>query len=121
MNLKWMGVRGSGQDAEARRERAANTEAVQRQLDAMMPTGPWEKFMTPEEIRIAACVDTNSPLLRLVHDTIRKRHMSVLVELAAWEPGQPTDALVLAAGRVKELTDLDKTIEEIVETAGRVE
>ena len=114
-----LGVRGAGQDAERRRERGENVAAVQQQLDAMIPGGPWEKFMTPEEIRTAGCVEPGNKLLALTHDTIRRRHMAVLVELYAWEPGQPHDALVLAAGRVKELVELDATLAEIVREAGK--
>jgi hypothetical protein len=85
----------------------------------MIPSGPWEKFMTPEEIRVAGCVAPDNKLMELVHDTIRRRHMAVLVELYAWEPGQSEDALKIAAGRVKELVELDKTLEEIVRECGR--
>lgn len=118
MDLKrMMGVRGSGQDSEARRERAANAAKMQQQLEAMMPTGPWGNFMTPEEIRVAGCVEPGNKLLKLVHDTIRRRHMAVLVELYAWQPGGDEDALKIAAGRVKELVELGQTIEEIVASA----
>jgi hypothetical protein len=41
--------------------------------------------------------------------------MAALVTLAEWQPGMDTDALVEAAGRVKELLELEASLEEIEE------
>jgi hypothetical protein len=122
MNL-WnlVGVRGAAAEAEGRRERAASLGAMEERLNAMMPTDPWGPFMSEQEIRLAGVVAPDDGILRIVQDTIRKRHMAVLVALYAWEPGMPHDALVEAASRVKELVELGKSLEEIVKKAGERE
>lgn len=113
-----LGVRGAGEEAEGRRERAKRQAAEMKALDGMMPGGAFAPFLTPEEIRIAGCVEPGNKLLALVRDVIRRRHMAVLVELYQWEPGTSDDVLLCAAARVKELVELDQALTDIVEKCG---
>jgi hypothetical protein len=114
----WFGVRGAGQDAMAKRERAKRSaEDLARTLEPLMPSDPFGAFMTPEQIAVAAQVPQDNSQLALVRDMIRRRHMAVLVTLAEWQPGMSTEVLVEASGRVKELVELADTIEETVRQA----
>lgn len=110
----WFGVRGAGQDAEGRRRRQREAwERAAKELDALMPAGAFGPWMTEAELLAACDGAAVSPQMALVNDTIRRRHMAVLVALADWRPQDGTDALVLAAGRVRELADLSATLAEM--------
>lgn len=111
----WFGVRGAGQDAKGRRERAqAAYERAARELEELVPRGAFAPFMTESELLLARDAAQNSRVTDLVNDVIRRRHMAALVALADWQPQDGTDALVLAAGRVRELADLSATLAEVV-------
>lgn len=109
------GVRGAGQDAQGRIKRAAEAMSTAKRLEGLMPQDPFAPFLSPEQIRLAAMEDPNGRRAGLVRDVIRRRHMAALVTLAEWQPGMDTDALVEAAGRVKELLELEASLEEIEE------
>lgn len=113
----WIGVRGAGQDGQARRERAEKAMETQNRLKELLPNDPFAPFLSAEQIALAAQIDPDNRQLALVRDTIRRRHMAVLVTLAEWQPGMDTAILVDAAARVKELVELGATVEEIVRQA----
>lgn len=96
-------------------------EAQMKMLEELLPKGAFAPWMTEHEIRVAAVRAPDDGLMRMVFDTIRKRHLAALTELAEWEPGVTTDALVQIAGQVKELVRLSHTLREIVEQAGKAE
>ncbi|NLE55302.1 MAG: hypothetical protein GX617_10215 [Lentisphaerae bacterium] len=111
----WFGVRGAGQDAEGRRARSQAAWArAAKELDELVPRGAFSPFMTEDELLAARDAAQNSRVTELVNDMIRRRHMAALVTLADWQPQDGTDALVLAAGRVRELADLSATLAEVV-------
>lgn len=111
------GVRGAGQDAQGRIKRAAEAMSTAKRLEGLMPQDPFAPFLSPEQIRLAAQVPEDNRQMAFVRDTIRRRHMAVLVTLAEWRPGMDTGILVEAAGRVKELVELAETLAEIVAEA----
>lgn len=113
--MERMGIR-MGDEAERRMRR--EREERERMLRSMMPVGAFDAWMSDEEMRLAAVRHPNDGFLRLVYDVIRRRHMTVLMGLNEWRPGQPADELAELAGRVKELVELSWTIKELVDRAG---
>lgn len=114
-----MGIRGAGQDAEQRRARQEKAAEGVARLKQLLPSDPFGPFLSPEQIALAASDDADGRGAELVRDVIRRRHLAALVTLAEWQPGMDTDALVEAAGRVKELLELEATLSEIAEKAGK--
>lgn len=118
---KMAGLLGAPGEAERRRAAANNFAEVERALNALLPCDAFGPWMSEDEKRVAGCVTPDDGMLRLTQDTVRRQHMSLLLGLAQWQPGQPVEELVELAGRAKALADLSHALEEIVRRAGKKE